>query len=61
MGKMSVVERRRQKGADVDAFDQFFDQIEDQAAIVKFVRRQLKNTRKPVAKKAEKFLRQHAT
>jgi hypothetical protein len=48
-------------GQAIDAFDQFFDQIEDQAAVLKFVKRQVKNTRKPVAKRAEKFLRRHAT
>jgi len=48
-------------GHAIDAFDQLFERIEDQAAILKFVRRQLKNTRRPVVKKAEKFLRHHAT
>ena len=47
-------------GHAIDAFDQFFDKIEDQAAIIRFVRRQLKNTRDKVVKKAEKFLRKHA-
>lgn len=46
-------------GHAIDAFDQFFDRIEDKAAILAFVRRQLQNTRKQVAKKAERFLRTH--
>jgi hypothetical protein len=48
-------------GHAIDTFDQFFDQIEDKAAIIEFVKRQLKNTRKQVVKKAEKFLKQHST
>ncbi len=43
----------------VDAFDQFFDRIDDKAAVVAFVKRQLTNTRKQVAKKAERFFRTH--
>jgi len=46
-------------GHAVDAFDAFFDQIEDKPAVVQFVKRQLQNTRKQVAKKAERFLRVH--
>jgi hypothetical protein len=46
-------------GQAIDSFDQFFDQIDDKDAVVKFVKRQLKNTRKPVVKKAEKFLSKH--
>lgn len=48
-------------GQAVDAFDQFFDQIEDKAAVMRFVKRQLTNRRKPVLKKAERFLRKHGT
>jgi len=40
-----------------DAFDQFFDRIDDKAAILAFAKRQLQNTRKQVVKKAERFLR----
>ena len=47
-------------GHAIDSFDQFFDQIEDKAAIIKFVKRQLKNTRAKVVKKAEKFLKNHS-
>ncbi|MGE5293558.1 MAG: hypothetical protein ACM3VT_01890 [Solirubrobacterales bacterium] len=46
-------------GHAIDAFDQFFDLIEDKASVTTFVKRQLKNTRKPVAKRAERFLRTH--
>ena len=48
-------------GHAVEAFDEFFDRIEDKASILKFVKSQLKNTRKPVVKKAERFLRRHAS
>ena len=46
-------------GHAIDTFDQFFDQIDDKSAVVAFVKRQLKNTRKSVVKKAERFLRKH--
>jgi hypothetical protein len=46
-------------GHAIDAFDQFFAQIEDKPAILRFVQGQLNNTRKPVARKAERFLREH--
>jgi hypothetical protein len=46
-------------GHAIEAFDQFFDLVEDRAAILAFVKRQRNNTRKPVAKKAERFLRIH--
>ncbi len=48
-------------GHAIDVFDAVFDQIEDKPAILKFVKRQLKNTRQPVVKKAERFLQRHAT
>jgi hypothetical protein len=46
-------------GHAIEAFDQFFDRIEDKAAVLAFVKRQLKNTREQVATKAERFLRIH--
>ncbi len=46
-------------GKAIDALDQFFDQIENKAAVLRFVKRQLANPRKPVVKKAERFLRRH--
>jgi hypothetical protein len=46
-------------GHAIDAFDQFFDRIDDKPDVQAFVKRQLNNTRKQVAKKAERFLRAH--
>jgi hypothetical protein len=47
-------------GHAIDSFDKFYDQIEDNKEVLNFVKRQLKNTRKQVAKKAEQFLRKHS-
>jgi hypothetical protein len=47
-------------GHAIDSFDQFFGQIDNKAAVIKFVKKQLKNTRKAVVKKAEKFLQKHS-
>ncbi len=47
-------------GQAIDAFDQVFDQIDNKPAVVRFVKRQLKNTRPPVVKKARAFLARHA-
>jgi hypothetical protein len=60
-GKPSPECRNVAIGHAIDAFDQFFDQIEDQGTVLKFVKRQLTNSRKPVVKKAEQFLKQHGT
>ena len=46
-------------GHALGAFDQFFDQIEDKAAVLAFVKNQLRNTRRPVVERAEQFLRVH--
>jgi hypothetical protein len=46
-------------GQAIDSFDKIFDQIKNQAPIIKFVKRQLKNSRKAVVTKAEKFLERH--
>lgn len=46
-------------GQAIDSFDEFFEQIDDKKAVIAFVKRQLKNTRKQVAKKAERFIRKH--
>jgi len=40
----------------VEAFDVFFDEIEDKAKVVSFVRRQLNSPRNTLKTKAEKFL-----
>lgn len=47
-------------GHAIDTLDTFFDRITDKPAVRKFVQRQLKNTRPPVAKKAARFLQTHA-
>ena len=46
-------------GHAIDSFNQFFEQIDDKASVIKFVKRQLNNTRSAVVKKAEKFLKKH--
>jgi hypothetical protein len=46
-------------GHAIDSFDAFFEQIDNNTKVLAFVKRQLKNTRKPVVKKAERFLRKH--
>jgi hypothetical protein len=49
-------------GHAVETFDEIFDLLDDKdikVKIVKFVKRQLKNTRNAVVKKAEKFLKRH--
>lgn len=46
-------------GQAIDSFDEFFEMIENKAAVIRFVKRQLKNTREKVAKKAGKFIRKH--
>ncbi len=60
-GKLSPECRNVAIGQAIDSFDKFFGQIEDKKVVLEFVKRQLKNTRKPVAKKAERFLRKHAS
>ena len=44
-------------GHAIDAFDKFFDHIQGKARIVRFVKKQLQNSRPPVRKRAERFLR----
>ena len=46
-------------GHAIDTFDKLFDQIADKSEVLRFVKRQLKNPRQPVVRKAEKFLRKH--
>jgi hypothetical protein len=46
-------------GHAIDSFEQFFEWIDDKAAVIAFVKRQLKNSRTSVVKKAERFLRKH--
>jgi hypothetical protein len=58
-GQLSPECRNVAIGHAISALDGFFDKLTDKADVLKFVKRQLKNTRKPVAKKAEQFLRKH--
>jgi len=60
-GALSAECRNIAVGHAIEAFDTFFEQIDDKAAVVAFVKRQLKNTRKQVVKKAEQFGRKHGT
>ncbi len=46
-------------GQAIDSVDEFFDLISDKTAVLKFVKRQLKNTRKPVVRKAEQFIHKY--
>ncbi len=46
-------------GHTIKSFDQFFDQIIDKKPVVKFIKKQLKNTRNGTRKKAEKFDKKH--
>jgi hypothetical protein len=43
-------------GHAIDSFEKFYDEIKDKKPITDFIKRQLNNTRKSVAKKAKKFL-----
>jgi hypothetical protein len=46
-------------GQAIDSFDKFFEQIGDKEGVRRLVNKQLKNTRKSTAKKAEQFLKKH--
>jgi hypothetical protein len=59
-GKPSPECRNVAIGHAIDSFEEFFEQIDDKKAVIAFVKKQLKNTRKQVAKKAERFIRKHA-
>ncbi len=48
-------------GHAIDSFEKLFGQIGNKADVTAFVKRQLKNPRKQVAKKAEQFLRRGRT
>ena len=58
-GELSPECRNVAIGQAIDSFDQFFEQIENKDTVLRFVKRQLKNTRTKVARKAEKFLMKH--
>ncbi|MGA2261360.1 MAG: hypothetical protein ABSH28_07985 [Acidobacteriota bacterium] len=44
-------------GHAIDSLDQFFDHVQDKDCIIRFVKKQLMNTRTPVRKRAERFLK----
>jgi hypothetical protein len=44
-------------GHAIDSLDQFFDLVQDKDCIIRFVKKQLMNTRAPVRKGAERFLK----
>jgi hypothetical protein len=46
-------------GQAIDAFGEFFEQIGDKERVKRLVKKQLANTRKSTAKKAEQFLKKH--
>ena len=48
-------------GQAIDSLGQFYDQIRNKAAVMRFIKRQLKNTREPVVRKAEQFIHKHET
>ncbi len=56
-GKLSSECKNVACGQAIDAFGQFFDRIEDKEPVVRFVRKQLKNSRPSVRKRAEEFLK----
>ncbi len=58
-GNLSPECRNVAIGQAIDSFEKFFEQIDDKKAVITFVKSQLKNTRKQVAKKAERFIRKH--
>jgi len=47
-------------GHAIDAFDQFYDRIGPKSKVLNFVKRQLTNSRKQVAVKAERFIKKHS-
>ena len=60
-GEISPECRNVAIGQAIDTFDELFDELEDREAVIKFVKKQLKNTRQKVTKKAEKFLKKHSS
>jgi len=59
-GKPSPECRNVAIGHAIDAFDQFYDRISTKSKVLNFVKRQLTNTRKQVAVKAERFIKKHS-
>jgi hypothetical protein len=58
-GQLSPECRNVAIGHAINALDDLYDGIEDKAEVLKFVKRQIKNTRQSVAKSAERFIRKH--
>jgi hypothetical protein len=58
-GSLSPECRNVAIGQAIDSLDQLYCQIENKARVTAFVKRQLKNTRKPVARRAGQFLQKH--
>jgi hypothetical protein len=58
-GELSPECRNVAIGHAICSLEGFYDRIENKSDVIKFIKRQLKNTRKPVAKKAEQFLRKY--
>jgi hypothetical protein len=46
-------------GHAIDSFSQFYEKIIDKGPVIEFIKRQIRNTRAPVRKRAEKFLKKH--
>ncbi len=46
-------------GITIKSFEQFFDQIEDKAAVIKLIKKQLNNSRNATKKKAADFLKKY--
>lgn len=46
-------------GHAINSFAQFFDQVENKKPIITFVKKQVNNSRKSVAEKAEKFIKKY--
>jgi hypothetical protein len=51
--------RRIALGQAIDSLDELFERIGDKERVLKLVKKQLANTRKSTAKKAEQFLKKH--
>ncbi len=47
-------------GIAIKSFEQFFDQVEDKAAVIKLIKKQLNNSRNATQKKAADFLKKHS-
>jgi len=58
-GKLSPECRNVAIGQAMNSFNELYTQIENKTEVYNFVKRQLKNTRKQVAQKAEQFIRKH--